>query len=286
MRAMNLNSYRFSISWPRIQPTGSGPTNSKGIDYYSRLVDALLEARIRPLVTLYHWDLPQTLEDAGGWPNRDTASRFAEYAERMARALGDRISDWLLFNEPLAFTYRGYLEGTHAPGRKSLLDFLRASHTVNLAQGAGFRALKAARPSARVGTAFSMSPCEPATNTGEDKLAAERADAITNLWFLEPALKGRYPEALAVLPDAAWGVKSADLDNMRAPLDFIGINLYYRTIASASGAIERVFHPQEWLFPVKLTGESKDPGPTSDGKFGRGLSMTCSRASAVTSTVP
>jgi beta-glucosidase len=254
MRAMNLNSYRFSISWPRIQPTGSGAANSKGLDYYSRLVDALLEARIRPLVTLYHWDLPQALEDAGGWPNRDTASRFAEYAERMARALGDRISDWLLFNEPLAFTYRGYLEGTHAPGRKSLLDFLRASHTVNLAQGAGFRALKAARPSARVGTAFSMSPCEPATNTGEDKLAAERADAITNLWFLEPVLKGRYPEALAVLPDAAWGVKSADLDNMRAPLDVIGINLYYRTIASASGAIERVFHPQEWLFPVKLTG--------------------------------
>jgi beta-glucosidase len=99
-----------------------------------------------------------------------------------------------------------------------------------------------------------MSPCEPATNTGEDKLAAERADAITNLWFLEPALKGRYPEALAILPDAAWGVKSADLDKMRAPFDFIGINLYYRTIASASGAIERMFHPQEWLFPVKVTG--------------------------------
>jgi beta-glucosidase len=259
MRAMNLNSYRFSISWPRIQPTGSGPANSKGLDYYSRLVDALLEARIRPLVTLYHWDLPQALEDAGGWPNRDTASRFAEYAERMARTLGDRISDWMLFNEPLAFTYRGYLEGTHAPGRKSLLDFLRASHTVNLAQGAGFRALKATRPSARVGSAFSMSPCEPATSSEEDNRAAERAHAITNIWFLEPALKGRYPEALAFLPDAAWGVKSGDLDKMRAPLDFIGINLYYRTIASASSIIERIFHPQEWLFPVKVTGGEQGP---------------------------
>ena len=259
MQAMNLNSCRFSISWPRIQPTGAGPANSKGLDYYSRLVDALLEAKLRPLATLYHFDLPQALEDEGGWPNRDTASRFAEYAERTIRALGDRVSDWLLFNEPLAFTYRGYLEGTHAPGRKSLLDFLRASHTVNLAQGAGFRALKAARPSARVGTAFSMSPCEPATNTEEDKLAAERADAITNLWFLEPALKGRYPEALAILPDAAWGVKSADLDKMRAPFDFIGINLYYRTIASALGVIERMFHPQGWLFPVKVMGGEQGP---------------------------
>ncbi|MFZ0197798.1 MAG: GH1 family beta-glucosidase [Candidatus Sulfotelmatobacter sp.] len=259
MRAMNLNSYRFSISWPRIQPHGSGPANSKGIDSYSRLVDALLRARIRPLVTLYHWDLPQALEDAGGWPDRDTASRFADYVELVARALGDRISDWLLFNEPLAFTYQGYLEGSHAPGRQSLFAFLRASHTVNLAQGAGFRALKAARPSARVGTAFSMSSCEPATNSEEDKIAAERAHAITNVWFLEPALKGRYPEALAFLPDTAMGIKSSDLEKMRAPFDFIGINLYYRTIASASTTVERISHPQQWLFPVKVLGGEQGP---------------------------
>jgi beta-glucosidase len=253
-RAMNLNSYRFSISWPRIQPTGSGSANSKGIDYYSRLVDALLEARIRPFVTLYHWDLPQALEDAGGWPNRETAARFADYVELMAHALGDRVSDWMLFNEPAAFTYRGYLEGTHAPGRTSIFDFLRASHTVNLAQGAGFRALKSIRPSARVGTAFSMSSCEPVTNSEEDKLAAERAHAITNLWFLEPALNRRYPEALAFLPETAMGIKSGDLDKMRAPLDFIGINLYYRTLASAPGAMERLAHAQQWLFPVKMEG--------------------------------
>jgi beta-glucosidase len=258
-RAMNLNSYRFSISWPRIQPAGSGPANSRGVDYYSRLVDALLKARIRPFVTLYHWDLPQTLEDTGGWPNRDTASRFADYVELIARALGDRVSDWMLFNEPLAFTYRGYLEGTLAPGRKSLFDFLRASHTVNLAQGAGFRALKAACPSARVGTAFSMSSCEPATNSEEDRLAAERAHAITNLWFLEPALKGRYPEALAFFPETVIGIKSSDLDKMRAPLDFIGINLYYRTIASAPSAMERLSHAQQWLFPVKMVGGEQGP---------------------------
>jgi beta-glucosidase len=259
MRTMNLNSYRFSISWPRVQPDGSGPANSKGIDYYNRLVDALLQARIRPLVTLYHWDLPQALEDAGGWPDRDTASRFADYVELMARAMGDRVSDWLLFNEPLAFTYRGYLEGSHAPGRHSLFAFLRASHTVNLAQGAGFRALKAACPAARVGTAFSMSSCEPATNSEEDRVAAERAHAITNVWFLEPALKGRYPEALAFLPDTAMGIKSSDLEKMRAPFDFVGINLYYRTIASASSTVERISHPQQWLFPVKMVGGEQGP---------------------------
>jgi beta-glucosidase len=259
LRAMNLSSYRFSISWPRIQPAGSGPANSKGIDYYSRVVDALLEARIRPFVTLYHWDLPQVLEDAGGWPNRDTASRFADYVDLVARALGDRVSDWMLFNEPLAFTYKGYLDGTHAPGGKSIIDFLRASHTVNLAQAAGFQALKAVRPTARVGTAFNMSACEPATNSEEDRLAAERCHAINNLWFLEPALKGRYPEALAFLPETAMGIKQGDLVKMRAPLDFIGINLYYRTIASAPGAMERISHAQQWLFPVKMVGGQQGP---------------------------
>jgi beta-glucosidase len=259
LRAMNLNSYRFSISWPRIQPAGSGPANPKGIDYYSRLVDALLEARIRPFVTLYHWDLPQALEDAGGWPNRDTASRFADYVGVVSRALGNRVTDWMLFNEPSAFIDLGYLEGKHAPGRRGLLDFLRASHTVNLAQGAGFRALKATHPSARVGTAFSMSACEPASDSEPDKLAAERAHAVTNLWFLEPALKGQYPDALAFLPETVMRIKSGDLDKMRAPLDFIGINLYYRTIASAPGAMERLSHTQQWLFPVKMTGGRQGP---------------------------
>jgi beta-glucosidase len=259
IQTMNLNSYRFSISWPRLQPTGSGPANPKGIDYYSRLVDSLLEARVRPLVTLYHWDLPQTLEDAGGWPNRDTSSRFADYVEIAARALGDRVTDWILFNEPSAFTDLGYLEGKHAPGHKSIIDFLRASHTVNLAQGAGFPALKATRPSSRVGTAFSMSACEPATNSDEDRIAAERAHAITNLWFLEPALRGRYPEALAFFPETAMRIKSGDLEKMRAPLDFIGINCYYRTIASAPSAIERLSHAQQWLFPVKMAGGHEGP---------------------------
>jgi beta-glucosidase len=259
MRAMNLNSYRFSIAWPRIQASGSGPANPKGVDYYSRLVDALLEAHIRPFVTLYHWDLPQVLEDAGGWPNRDTAARFADYAQLVAQALGDRVTDWMVFNEPAAFVDLGYLEGAHAPGRASLVDFLRATHVVNLAQAAGFHAIKGVRPSARVGTALSMSACEPATNSDDDKLAAERAHAISNVWFLEPALRGRYPEALTFLPETAMGIKSGDMEKTRAALDFIGINLYYRTIASAPGTFERTTHTQQWLFPVKMDGGQVGP---------------------------
>jgi beta-glucosidase len=259
MRALNLNSYRFSISWPRIQPSGSGAANPKGVDYYSRFVDALLEAHIRPFVTLYHWDLPQALDDAGGWPNRDTASRFADYVRLVAQALGDRVTDWMIFNEPDAFVDLGYLEGTHAPGHKSLIDFLRATHIVNLAQAAGFHALKAVRPASRVGTAYSMSACEPATNSDEDKLAAERAHAITNIWFLEPALRGRYPEAFTFLPETVMGIKPGDMEKTRAPLDFIGINLYYRTIASAPGALERAAHAQDWLFPVKMEGGHEGP---------------------------
>jgi beta-glucosidase len=259
MRAMNLNSYRFSISWPRIQPSGSGAANPKGVDYYSRLVDALLAAHIRPFVTLYHWDLPQALDDAGGWPNRDTASRFADYVQLVAQALGDRVTDWMIFNEPSVFTYSGYLTGEHAPGHTSIVDFLRATHVVNLAQGGGFRALKAVRPAARVGTAFNMSACEPATDSESDKLAAERAHAITNVWFLETALRGRYPDAFTFLPESVMRIKTGDMDLVRAPMDFVGINLYVRTIASSAGTFERTTHMQDWLYPVKMEGGHEGP---------------------------
>ncbi len=259
MQAMNLNSYRFSISWPRIQPSGSGPANSRGIDYYSRVVDASLKAHIRPMVTLYHWDLPQALEDAGGWPNRDLVGRYCDYVQLVTRALGDRVNDWMLFNEPSAFVDVGYLEGTLAPGRQSIVDFLRASHVVNLALGEGFRALKAVRPAARVGTVLNMSACEPASRSEADKLAAERAHAIVNTWFLDPALHGRYPDAFTFLPERLMGIKSGDMQKTRAPLDFLGINVYYRTIASASGALHRAAHAQEWLFPVKMEGGQQGP---------------------------
>lgn len=173
-KEMELGSYRFSITWPRIQPAGRGPAHAKGVDYYRRLVDALLEAGIRPFPTLYHWDLPQVLEDAGGWPHRDTASRFAEYAERVVEALGDRVKSWMIFNEPNIFTTMGHLAGLHAPGRRDPEAFLRATHVVNLAQGEAFRAMRAARPDLTIGTAFSFSACEPASDDPEDLEASER----------------------------------------------------------------------------------------------------------------
>jgi beta-glucosidase len=259
MRSLNLNSYRFSISWPRIQPSGAGQANSKGLNFYSRLVDTLLEANIRPLVTLYHWDLPQPLEDAGGWPNRETADRFADYATIVARALGDRVSNWILLNEAVVFTADGYLNGKKAPGRNSLHATLQATHTANLAQGKGFRALKAERPHARVGSAFNLSPCEPASGSEEDKLAAQHAHRYRNLWFLEPALKGRYPDALAIFPSYFMGVKSGDTEQICAPLDFIGINLYDRTVVSAPRAMERLFNPQFWLLPAKFVRGTQGP---------------------------
>jgi len=264
MKRLNLDSYRFSVSWPRIQPEGSGKVNPKGLDFYSRLVDELLGSRIRPMLTLYHWDLPQKLEDAGGWPNRDLAGRFADYAEIVARALGDRVDTWVLLNEPAAFTSLGYLDGTHAPGRKSIFDFLRATHTANLAQGTGFRAVKSVRPNLRVGGAFSMSPCVPATDSEQDRIAAERAHAITNAWFLDPAMRGRYPWPFAFNPAVLMKVQQDDMELVRAPLDFIGINLYYRTVVSAVSLGERLTDPRFFLLPARMEGGAKGPRTDMD----------------------
>ena len=235
MREMNLNSYRFSFSWPRVLPTGKGAVNAKGLDYYGALIDELLAAGIRPIPTLYHWDLPQSLEEAGGWPERDMAGRFADYAEVMVRAFGDRVHDWIVFNEPAIFTVMGYLVGIHAPGRRDRDAFLRATHTVNRAQAEAFRAMRAASGEARIGTAFSMSPCEPFGDSQADADAAERWHGFVNAWFLEPALRGRYPDAYVDgVPLETLGVRDGDLELVKAPLDFIAINLYMRTLVEAS----------------------------------------------------
>jgi beta-glucosidase len=231
MQQMGLNSYRFSIAWPRIQPDGRGAANRNGIDYYGRLVDGLLAAGIRPFPTLYHWCLPQALEDAGGWPNRDLAGRFADYAELVVRALGDRVKDWMLFNEPAIFTMLGYRIGIHAPGRRDPEAFWLATHTVNLAQGEACRALRGLDPGLRLGTAFSMSPCEPAGDSEADRAAAERWHALINEWFLAPALRGQYPPAFrSGVPADRLGLRPGDLERVRADLDFLGINLYTRSV--------------------------------------------------------
>src|SRR3989440_5904553 len=234
LKKLNLMSYRFSISWPRIQAGGTDKPNPKGLDYYKRVTDALLEAKIRPLCTLYHWDLPQKLEHAGGWPNRDLAGRFTEYAEIVTRALGDRIKHWCIFNEPWVFTFLGYAWGIHAPARQNFVECLRATHVVNIAQGQAFRAMKAVNSKFEVGTAFSMSHCQPATKSEEDRKAADRAHALGNIWFIQPAMRGEYPAAfVGPNPLEMMGVKSGDMEVCRAPLDFLGVNYYRRQLVSA-----------------------------------------------------
>jgi beta-glucosidase len=233
-KKLNVKSYRFSVSWPRIQADGTGKPNSKGLDYYKRLADTLQEAKIRPLATLYHWDLPQKLQDAGGWPNRDIVGRFTDYCGIVTRELGDRVSHWCIFNEPWVFVFLGYSRGVHAPALKDFPATMRASHIVNIAQGQAFRAIKAVNPKFEVGTAFSMQYCQPATDSAEDRAAADRAHGIGNIWFVEPALKGRYPAGFpGGNPYEMMGVESGDMELCKAPLDFLGINYYRRQLVSA-----------------------------------------------------
>jgi beta-glucosidase len=259
MREQHLNSYRFSISWSRVQPNGIGAANQKGLDFYKRLVEGLLEARIRPVPTLYHWDLPQVLEDVGGWPLRDTAARFADYATLVAKALGDRVRTFVIFNEPDIFTRFGYLQGQHAPCRKDPGAFLRSTHTVNLAQAEAFRAIRSVNSKLRLGSAFNMSHYEPASDYEADKRAAECAHCAHNLWFLEPALRGRYPNVFTGgLPAETMGIRDGDLERMYAPLDFLGINYYVRAICSASdnGVLKRGYNVNEQ--------RSHNEGPKTD----------------------
>ena len=235
LKRLNQKSYRFSTSWARIQPEGTGGVNQNGLDYYSRLVDALLEAGIRPFCTIYHWDLPQALEDRGGWPNRDLAGYYAEFAGVLAKHLGDRITTWAPFNMPWTFTYFGYGLGAFPPGKADFNGFLRAAHTVNLAQGEAFRAIKAASPKATVGSAYGMAPAYPKTSSEADRIATARYNAFNNLYFLNTALRGKYPDAFfGETPYEAMGFRPGDDKIMKVPLDWIGFHYYTRRIVSAA----------------------------------------------------
>ena len=231
MKELGLHSYRFSISWPRIFPEGKGAVNQQGLDFYSRLVDELLAAGITPFPTLYHWDLPQALQDEGGWANRETAQHFADYAATVVDHLGDRVKRWLIFNEPWIFTILAYMAGIHPPALRDGATALRATHVVNLAQGLAARAMRATGKVDALGSAFSMSGVYPASESEEDKAAAERSFRFTNLWFLEPIQNGRYPDAYVGGTDPArFGAQPGDMELVQAPLDFIGINLYARNV--------------------------------------------------------
>ena len=222
MKGLGLDGYRFSIAWPRIQPDGTGRVNAAGLAFYDRLVDALLEAGVTPMATLFHWDLPQPLEDAGGWLSRDTADRFAELATVVGLKLGDRVAHWIPVNEPNCVTMLGYATGVHAPGRNLMFDGLPAAHHLLLGHGRAAAALRAVGATS-VGTANNHTPVWPATDSVEDRQAADLYDVLWNRLFADPVLLGRYPEGFAELMP---GPVEDDLAVIHAPLDFYGVNYY------------------------------------------------------------
>ncbi|MFI6875412.1 GH1 family beta-glucosidase [Streptomyces sp. NPDC050400] len=241
MADLGVGAYRFSLAWPRIQPTGRGPSVQKGLDFYRRLTDELLEKNIKPVATLYHWDLPQELEDAGGWPERVTADRFAEYASLAAEALGDRVHTWTTLNEPWCSSFLGYGSGVHAPGRTDPVAALRAAHHLNLGHGKAVQALRASLPArAQISVTLNFHHVRPLSEQAQDVDAARRIDALANRVFTGPMLKGAYPDDLfqdtARLTDWSF-VRDGDVQEIHQPLDFLGVNYYSPTLVSG-GATE------------------------------------------------
>lgn len=250
MAGLGLNAYRFSIAWPRIQPEGRGPALAAGLDFYDALVDGLLERGLRPFPTLYHWDLPLALQQKGGWPARETAAAFAEYAGLVVRRLGDRVGAWTTINEPWCAAVLGHEEGCHAPGLKDPLAGMRAAHHLLLGHGLAAAAIRAEAPRAEVGIVQIHCPSHPATSSEDDRDAARWFDGFFNRWYLDPVFRGAYP-ADAVADRVARGqlpgsdltfVHEGDLETIAAPLDFLGINYYSRNVmrAGADGSPEAV----------------------------------------------
>ncbi len=233
MADLGLDAYRFSIAWGRVMPEGRGAVNPKGLDFYQRLVDALLEAAILPMVTLYHWDLPAALQDRGGWLNPDSPRWFADYAEVIFRALDDRVPLWVTLNEPWVVTVPGHLEGELAPGHRDLYEAPRVAHHLLLAHADAVNAYRATGYN-RIGLAVNLEPQHPASASPADQTAARRSDAFVNRWFLDPVFLGRYPEELPGIFGPAWPADAdADLARMRVPLDFLGVNYYSRRCVKA-----------------------------------------------------
>jgi beta-glucosidase len=262
MKALGVESYRFSISWPRVLPSGSSPPNAAGVRFYRRLVEGLRERDIEPIATLYHWDLPQALQERGGWDDRDTAQRFAEYAALMADELGDVVTEWVTHNEPWVVAFLGHAEGVKAPGVRDWATAVRVSHHLLLSHGLARDAIHAARPNgARVGLSFNLAPVHPATPSPEDAAAAARMDGYMNRWFLDPLLRGEYPADMLDLYESRLGapgdaVRPGDLRTISGPVDFLGINYY---------SPQRVRHAPGSRGPLDLEHPAPPPPLTAMG---------------------
>jgi len=234
IQALNLGAYRFSVAWPRVQPAGHGAANAAGVDFYDRLVDGLLQRGIDPWLTLYHWDLPQPLEDRGGWPEREIVGRFAEYARIVVDRLGDRVRHWITLNEPWVFTMVGYGDGRHAPGRRDWPAALLAGHHAHLAHREAAAAIHAGAAGAEVGIALNLAPVEPATEAAGDVKAARLHDGALNRWWLDPIFGRGYPlDMIAAYGPLLRGVDVRELEGAAPPLDFLGVNYYSRARMAA-----------------------------------------------------
>ncbi|MBK8985619.1 MAG: beta-glucosidase [Chloroflexi bacterium] len=259
MADLGLSAYRFSIAWPRILPDGRGPANQAGLDFYSRLVDSLLAANITPFATLYHWDMPQTLEDAGGWPVRATAEAFVAYADVVSRHLGDRVKHWITFNEPWVSAFLGYQVGEHAPGRQDTAAAVRAAHHLLLAHGWTVPVLRQNSPAAEVGITLNLSHVQPASSSEADFRASQLTDGYINRWFLDPLYGRQYPADMMThyaqfLPQGFDHVQPDDMATIAVATDFLGVNYYTRFIVRDATAPDNA--PQE----VFRVGEPTEMG--------------------------
>jgi beta-glucosidase len=276
MAGLGLGGYRLSVAWPRIVPTGSGAVNQAGLDFYSRLVDELLDASVIPVVTLYHWDLPQPLQDAGGWATRATAERFAEYAEIVGRALGDRVPTITTLNEPWCSAFLGYAAGVHAPGITDDAAALAAVHHLNLAHGLGTSALRSVLPSGgQVSLTLNLAVVRGAKESDTD--AVRHVDGLTNRIFLDPVLRGTYPadliDDLRHVTDWSF-IKDTDLAAINAPIDLLGVNYYTPTLVTAatpelvaSGADQWANDPQSAPGPSRFPGTDLAYSVPQEGPF-------------------
>lgn len=266
MSQLGVGAYRFSIAWPRVLPQGTGAVNARGLDFYDRLVDALLERRIRPFATLYHWDLPQRLQERGGWGARDTAHAFVEYAEAVSMRLGDRVHDWVTHNEPWCIATLGHEQGEHAPGHRDPAEALRAAHHVLLSHGWAVPVLRRNSPDAEVGIVLNLVPGEPASPSEADREETRRFDGSFNRWFLDPLFRGRYPEdAVAdrvrqghLPPGPLPFVEHGDLAAISAPMDFLGVNYYTREVLRSDAVAEEANAPR--TVPVVPRDQRTDMG--------------------------
>lgn len=235
IKELNIPNFRFSISWTRIMPTGIHPVNQAGIDYYNKIIDLLLASGIEPWITLYHWDLPHALEVKRGWTNRESVAWFSEYVEVCAQYFGDRVKNWMVINEPSVFTGAGYFLGIHAPGKKGITNYLKAMHHVTLATAAGAKILRNKIPDANIGTTFSCTHIEPATESSKDIEAAKRVDTLLNRTFIEPILGLGYPQKdLPVLKKLNNYILEDDLNNLDFDFDFIGLQCYTREVVKSA----------------------------------------------------